>query len=63
MRLVRNTCEGCEERHEKCHASCEKYIKAKQETDEAKKKERLFKEHEGYVAEAARRIKRERRGK
>lgn len=63
MKLVDKPCMNCKDRHEKCHASCEKYIKAKQETEEAKKKERLFKEHEGYVAEAARRIKRERRGK
>lgn len=63
MRLAHNPCRGCEERYVGCHSSCEKYIKAKEEIEEAKRKERLYKEHEGYVSETARRIKRERRGK
>lgn len=33
-------CHHCEERHDLCHASCEKYIKARKELDEFNEQER-----------------------
>lgn len=35
-----NCCKDCQERHDLCHASCEKYIKARKELDEFNEQER-----------------------
>lgn len=53
MRLINSPCKDCTERHVGCHAECEKYRKAKEETEEAKEKQRLHKETEAYFADYA----------
>ena len=37
MRLDNDCCLNCEERHEKCHSTCEKYLAAKRRHAEVKK--------------------------
>ena len=34
--MVKSPCNGCEERHEKCHGSCEKYRAFQEENRKAK---------------------------
>lgn len=33
---IANTCQNCEERHLKCHATCQKYLDAKAENERVK---------------------------
>jgi len=65
MRLINSPCKNCTERHMGCHAECEKYRKAREETDAAREKERLHRETEAYFADYAketlRRMKNRRR--
>jgi len=61
MRLVHNPCRGCEERYVGCHGSCEKYIQAKKETEEAKENERAYKANVDYLGERKRKRERKRR--
>lgn len=55
------SCHKCEERHVGCHATCEKYIKSKQEYDETKQKmtEERIKERQldRTISEARHRMK------
>lgn len=65
MRLLHNPCKNCEDRHVGCHAECEKYRKAKEETEAARGREKLSREADGYYADYAketlRRMKNRRR--
>lgn len=35
---TKSECHGCKDRHQGCHAECEKYLKYRQERDEEIKK-------------------------
>lgn len=54
-------CYHCEERTVGCHSTCEKYLKAKEEYDEIKKKvleeKQKCREMRGVVSEAKHRMK------
>lgn len=63
MRLVNNPCKSCEERHVGCHAECEKYAKAKADTEDARQKKQLYEEYNGYMSEYAKKVQRRMRNK
>ena len=60
MRLIHNPCLKCEDRKVGCHAACEKYAKAKEETAKAKENERIFKANLDYLGEKKRKWERRR---
>ena len=42
LRWVQSPCKGCEERHLKCHATCQKYLKYREEF--MSERERIYNE-------------------
>lgn len=63
MKMQNNPCMTCTERHEKCHATCERYAAAKAKHEKAKAERIKEMDYIGYVADASRRIKRKAKGK
>ena len=54
---------NCKDRHEGCHADCERYAAAKAELEKAKAERLKELDYIGYVANASRKIKRKKKGK
>lgn len=63
MKLNDKPCMNCTERHEKCHATCERYAAAKEKLEKARDERLKELDYIGYVANASRRIKRKTKGK
>lgn len=57
MKLVDKPCMNCKDRHEKCHATCERYIAAKKKHETAKTERIKELDYIGYVANASRKAK------
>lgn len=63
MGIRSKCCMDCELRHAGCHAECEIYKAAKAELEVERKNRQEESDYLGYVAEAARTMKRRRRRK
>lgn len=58
--MIKPPCKGCEERHLKCHSSCERYLAYRKELErvrEAKNKERIKNERSTGIPKSKRPFK------
>ena len=55
--MKNSPCYHCTERHESCHASCERYQAWCAERDAAKQAQRDYERTENYIVHAKRRIR------